>query len=110
MKEYDATEVAFKNGHEQGEVKGYERGFADGLAAAGIAPVQWRDVCDVPFDPEGDADYLLICDGFSDQAFRWKELILHDRLLHLVGRERFRVLFWCPIQFPEMKEKETDYV
>lgn len=105
MKEYDATEVAFKNGHEQGEVKGYERGFADGLAAAGIAPVQWRNVSDVPFDPEEDADYLLICDGFSGQAFRWK-----DPILQIIGREKFRVLFWCPIQFPEMTEKETDYV
>lgn len=104
MKDYDATEVAFNNGKAKGDAEGYERGFGDGLAAAGIAPVQWRDVRDVPFKPDEDTDYLLILAEFRRQAFRWK-----DPILQIIGREKFRVLFWCPIQMPlELAERKAE--
>ena len=88
----------------RGEQRGYERGFGDGLAAAGIAPVQWRDVRDVPFKPDEDSDYLLILAELRRQAFRWK-----DPILQIIGREKFRVLFWCPIQMPlELEERKAE--
>ena len=56
MKDYDATEVAFKNGQTKGDAEGYQRGFGDGLAAAGIAPIQWVDA--MPAVQAGKADRL----------------------------------------------------
>lgn len=88
----------------RGEQKGYERGFGDGLAAAGIAPIQWRDVRDVPFKPEDGTDYLVILQEIRGRALCWD-----DSILRIIGREKYTVLFWCPIQMPlELAERKAE--
>jgi hypothetical protein len=89
MHEYDATELAFRNGEE----RGYRRSFADGIHASAIAPIQWRDAKKYPFQPEAGKEYFVITEG----AKRWywyrydpgepPEFVEHVR-------------FWVPMELP----------
>lgn len=98
MRDHDATEAAYKNGR--------AAGFADGIAAAGIAPVQWRSVRDVPL-PDGGDVILWTADG----DYRAGQ-IAHSRrfgFVHLItdrygGHAWIRadaVTHWSPVQKPE---------
>lgn len=97
MDEYTATETAYKNGR--------AAGFADGLAAAGIAPIQWRDARDLPLPERGDV-ILWTADGDfrSGQITRsgragYVHLVV-DRLGTAVWIPAGAVAFWCPVQPP----------
>lgn len=91
MKEYDATEVAFKNG----ESKGYSRGFADGMNAAGIAPIQWRDAKKYPFVPEAGTEYFVILNG--EDGWCWYQFDEFDQLSPVDTSD---VRFWVPMVLP----------
>ena len=93
MKEYDISEVAYKNG--------YSAGFGDGLAAAGIAPIQWVDASKVPFEPQPLTDYALIFKRQSDIAMIWT-----SGLIFALGLNPDDVLFWCPVNIPDPPEAE----
>ena len=103
MKDYDATEVAFKNGQKKGDSEGYQRGFGDGLAAAGIAPIQWVDGRILPFKPEKRTDYVLIFRRQSDLALVWTA-----ELISAVGLNPDDVLFWCPVNYPDVDEEDGE--
>ena len=83
MKDYDIAETSYRNG------------YAAGLAAAGIAPIQWRDEANVHFDPQDGEDYLVTFREFPTRPFLWR-----DCVLAVVGRDNFTVWLWCPIQIP----------
>lgn len=93
MKEYDATEVAYKNG--------FGAGFAEGLAAAGIAPIQWRDAAKCPFQPEDDEEYFVILEG-SDRWY-WCRYDMLDPF------DASKVRFWVPMVLPiEIKSNKEE--
>ena len=98
---YTATEVAFNNGKADGITKGYADGFADGLAAAGIAPIQWRDTRILPFAPEPRTDYALIFKRQSDIALIWT-----SGMIYAAGVNPDDVLFWCPVNIPDPIDDE----
>ena len=80
---------------EEAAKRGYRRGFGDGLAAAGIAPVQWRSSEEVPFVPGIDTDYLLIFRRCPDTPVMWTHW-----MIYAAGVRQEDVLFWCPVQLP----------
>lgn len=90
MHEYDATELAFRNGEE----RGYLRGFADGIHASGIAPIQWRDAKKYPFKPEPEKYYIVIFENDAD----WYTFLLNDDLLGVDDPSTVR--FWVPMELP----------
>lgn len=91
MHEYDATEFAFRNGEE----RGYLRGFADGIHASGIAPIQWRDAKKYPFQPETEMDYLVVTGDEYGSHFLW--MWESD---DTGNGDPSTVLFWVPVEFP----------
>lgn len=88
MKDYDATEVAYKNG--------FGAGFAEGLAAAGIAPIQWRDAAKCPFKPESGTEYFVVLDGSTE----W--------IWYAHGLPTENVRFWVPMVLPIEVSGETE--
>ena len=95
------SEEAYKNGK--------AAGFAEGLAAAGIAPIQWRSVRDIPLPERGD---VILWTNDGDYKSGRLSRSGRDGYLHLVT-SRFgaaewvpieSVSYWCPIEAPAEAE------
>ena len=110
MDQYTATEEAYKRGLEKGETDGFRRGFRSGLETAGIAPIQWIDARELPFEPAPDQYYMIWLINKHD-SMRVGRRVLADmpRMIH--GSTSWgigAVAYWCPVQAPkEVDNEET---
>lgn len=98
------SELAYENGR--------RAGFAEGLEAAGIAPVQWRDAEDLPVPEKGDVILWLRGDDFRAGTFARSD---HHGCRHLivdgyggaVWIAETDIRAWCPVQAFRPKEQEA---
>lgn len=92
-----AAEAAWENGH--------RAGFAEGIAAAGIAPIQWRAAANMPMPDKVDLIlWTLDGDYYSGQLARSGRVgyyhMIVDRYGAAVWIPEDKVVFWAPIQNP----------
>lgn len=107
MDKYTAQEEAYKRGHEDGAAAGaaesYSAGFADGLKASGIAPIQWRDADDVPLRPEFGTDYLVltsIIDPHDGERSINPCAKIYHPFTYDDAEMKPNIAFWCPVTMP----------
>lgn len=99
MDKFTMQEEAYKRGHEDG----VKAGYAAGLEASGIAPIQWRDADTVPLKPEFGTDYLVLT-SIIDPTDGEKSIHPCAKIYHPFTYDdaemKPNIAFWCPVTMP----------
>lgn len=111
---YKSITEAYDAGKDIGYGYGHGDGYAEGIRAAGIAPIQWRDARVCPFKPVAGVQYIVLTE-IIDPADGEVKVNPSPKIFCILWVDPdvsvASIRYWCPIQIPEDDaRKEASYV